>query len=126
MRRLWFGVALLAALLILGIVCALYAGHTQQEISQTLSQAREAAEVGKWEEAAGLSFQAQELWNRHQHLTAVISDHGPMEEVESLFAQLESFLKLRDNGGFSVCCASLEVFTRAIAEAQKLNWWTLL
>ncbi len=126
MRRLWFGCALLAALLLFGILSTVYASRTQEEISHAVAQAREAAEVGKWEAAAGLSFQAKELWNRHQHMTAVISDHAPMEEAESLFSQLETFLKLRDSGGFTACCASLEALSQAIAEAQSLNWWTLL
>lgn len=126
MKRLWIGVGLLILLLLLGTLTTLYAVRIQERIADTLSQAREAAEVGQWEKAAGACFQANDLWKKHRRLTASITDHAPMEDIESLFAQLECFLKVRDPAAFAACCASLEVYTRAVGEAQSISWWSLL
>lgn len=126
MKRLWIGVGLLILLLLLGILTTVFAARHQEQISQTLAEARNAAEVGQWEKAAGACFRAKALWESRHHLTASIADHEPMEEVESLFAQLEIYLKARDPVAFSACCSGLEVFVRAIGEAHSVNWWSLL
>ena len=126
MKRLWIGVGLLATLLILGILVTCYTDSVQNRIAGAVEQAASQAEVGQWEKAAGTLRQAKTLWKKHHHLTAAVADHEPMEEVESLFAQLEVHLKFRENAAFSACCAALQTTLRAIGEAHSVNWWTLL
>lgn len=124
--RTWIGIGILVLLLAAGICLTFYTGHTQEQVALLLTQSREAAAVGQWEKAAGKCYQARALWEKHRKPTAAIVDHEPMEEVESLFAQLEVYLKARDPVAFCSCCASLEVFTRAIGESHSVSWWSLL
>ena len=124
MKRLWIGVGLLVTLLILGILVTCYTDSVQNRIADTVKQAAAQAEIGQWEKAAGTLHQAKALW--HHHLTAAVVDHEPMEEAESLFAQLEVHLKFRESAAFSACCAALQATARAIGEAHSINWWTLL
>ena len=126
MKRLWIGVGLLVTLLILGILVTCYTDSVQNRIADTVKQAAAQAEVGQWEKAAGTLHQAKALWDQHHHLTAAVVDHEPMEEAESLFAQLEIHLKFRESAAFSACCAALQATARAIGEAHSINWWTLL
>ena len=72
------------------------------------------------------SFLLFGLHIEHQKTTAAVVDHEPMEEVESLFAQLDVYLKARDPVAYCACCASLEVFARAIGESHSVSWWSLL
>ena len=87
MKRLWIGVGLLILLLLLGTAVTVYAAQTQKQISGQLIRARDAAQAGSWDAAAGYCVQAESLWERHRHFTASIADHEPMEEVESLFSK---------------------------------------
>ena len=124
--RTWIGAGILVLLLGIGIFFTFYTAETQEQIAQTLSESREAAAVGHWEKAAGKCFQARSLWEKHQKATAAVVDHEPMEEVEALFAQLEIYLKARDPVSYCSCCASLEVFAKAIGESHSISWWSLL
>ena len=126
MNRTWIGVGILLLLLGVGIFLTAYTAETQEQLAQILEDSRQAAAVGQWEKAAGKCYQARALWEKHQKATATVVDHEPMEEVESLFSQLEVYLKARDSVGYCACCASLEVFARAIGESHSVSWWSLL
>jgi sensor c-di-GMP phosphodiesterase-like protein len=126
MKRLWIGITILSLLLAVGIGTTIFATSTQQEISQTLSQASELALEGKWQEAKNLSQNAKQKWERYRKATASIADHEPMEEIDDLFSQMEIYLITNQPLPFSVCCASLSVLTEAIGEAHAVNWWSLL
>ena len=124
--RTWIGIGILVVLLLIGIFVTLYTADAQDRIAQVLSESRESAAVGQWEKAAGKYFQARERWEKHRKSIASIVDHEPMEEADSLFAQLEVYLKARDPVAYCSCCASLEVFARAIGESHSVSWWSLL
>ena len=126
MKRLWLGVAILLVLLGTGIGTTCFALHTQNGISQTLEHASEAALRGKWQEASNYSLKAKADWESCRRITASISDHEPMEEIDDLFAQMEIYLLTRQQIPFAACCASLAVLTDAIGEAHAVNWWSLL
>lgn len=126
MKRLWIGVVLLLILLGLGIGITVASAHVQGDIAQKLAQASQAALDEDWDAAKALSSQAKQDWERHRRYTAAIADHEPMEEIDSLFSQMEVYLRMRDRTAFSACCGSLEVLTRAVGEAQAINWWSLL
>lgn len=126
MKRLWIGVAILAALLGSGIGTTIFAVRTHGDISQKLEQASEAALRGKWDEACTLSLEAKKKWEAMRHGTAAIADHEPMEEIDDLFSQMEIYLLTRQQVPFSTCCASLSVLTNAIGESHAINWWSLL
>jgi len=49
-----------------------------------------------------------------------------MDEIDSLFAQLEVFRQAGLWGDFSACCRRLSRLIEAMAEAHSLTWWNLL
>ena len=124
--RTWIGIIILVLLLGIGIFLTFYTAKVQDQVALILSESREAAAVGQWEKAAGKCFHARCLWEKHQKATAAIVDHEPMVELVSLFAQLEVYLKAKDPVAYCSCCASLEVFARAIGESHSVSWWSLL
>ena len=126
MKRLWIGIAILAALLALGIGTTVFAVRTHEDLSQNLRQASEAALRGKWTEARQLSMDAKTKWETYRHGIAAIADHEPMDEIDDLFSQMEVYLLTRQQIPFSTCCASLSVLTKAMGEAHTINWWSLL
>lgn len=126
MKRLWLGVGILAALLALGIVSTVGMGRVCGPVSQNLASAADCVQEGQWEQAVALSQQARGQWERWRDITASLTDHEPMEEVDSLFAALEIYAGEGDSLRFADCCARLSALTDAIGEAQAIYWWSIL
>ena len=126
MKRLWIGVLILLLLLCAGIGVTVFADQVHTRISDSLSQAADAALAEDWDTANALSSGAKKQWDAYHNITASITDHEPMEEIDSLFSQLEVYAKTEQTAAFSACCEALRVFVKAIGEAQSVSWWSLL
>ena len=126
MGRFALGVGILLTLLCLCLGVSLMMRHNELPICRTLEEASQLALAGKTELALTLVQQAKTRWEELWHQTAAISEHNPMDEIDSLFAQLEAYGK----GGYSVhtaaLCMRLSQLIEAISDAQHLNWWNLL
>lgn len=126
MNRLWFGVVLLVLFLGLGIGTSLLLDKAQQPVVAALETAAEQALSDHPASGAATAQQAQALWDRNWRGIAAVSLHGPMEEIDSLFAQLPVFASTAHWTDFSACCARLAKLVEAIGEAQNFSWWSLL
>ena len=126
MKRGWIGAALLAALLLLGIFSSLAMGLFHEPMAELLDRASEYALAENWEQAERLSDLAEDKWEEMWHFSASFADHGPMEEIDSLFAQLEVYRQVRDTVGFAAACASLSRQLEAMGDAHEMSWWNLL
>lgn len=126
MKRFWLGAGILAALLALGAWATVGMGRICHPVSYRLSSAADRVQAGQWEQAVALSQQAQGQWERWHNVTASVTDHEPMEEVNSLFAALDIYARQADTLRFADCCARLSALTEAIGEAQAVYWWSIL
>ena len=54
------------------------------------------------------------------------ADHAPMDEIDSLFAQMEVYAQARDSLHFGSYCARLAELITAVSDAHQLNWWNFL
>lgn len=125
MKRCVFGWVLLAVLLAgsLLVTWAMQRGH--EPIARELEQAAEQAVSGNWEEARRLAERAQEDWEDIHPFTACFADHGPMEEIGDIFAQLEVYKKIGGHKDFAAACAELAEKMQAMSDAHGLQWWNL-
>jgi len=126
MKRGWFGAALLLALLILGIFSSLAMGMFHEPMASAMERASELALEENWEQAARIARKTEENWEELWHFSACFADHGPMEEIDALFAQLEIYREAEDTLGFAAVCASLQTQLEAMGDAHELSWWNLL
>ena len=126
MKRGWFGAALLAALLLLGIFSSCAMGMFYGPMADTMERASELALAGSWEQASEVSHRMEESWEELWHFSACFADHGPMEEIDALFAQLEVYQDAGDTLGFASVCASLQAQLEALGDAHRFSWWNLL
>ena len=126
MKRMWIGVVLLAVLLVSGLLAAEFMEKTHGPIVSDLKQAADAAMEGSWGRAEALTARARKSWDKHRFLTAAFADHGPMEEIDALFAQLEAYREAGDTLGFAAVCAALSKQLEAMGDAHELSWWNLL
>lgn len=126
MKRLWIGIALLLALLVLGVGTALVTDAVQQPVSRDLEQAAQAAQREDWQQARFLYCRAKDSWDRSWRLIAIVADHTPMEEIDGLFQELQVYEQNQETVHFAATCAQLSRQTRAVGEAHSINWWNLL
>ena len=93
MKRLWIGVAFLALLLAGGFGISAGMDNLQKEISQQLTAACQTALAGDLEQAAVQANAAKEIWEQCRDLVATVTDHEPMEDMDTLFSQLPIYYK---------------------------------
>ena len=121
MKRIWFGAALLGLLLILGILSTALMEDTHLTQAAQLDRAGELAAAGNWKGAEIAFFEAKALWEKRNSIIAGLSDHEPMDQIESCFAQLEVFLKMRDPVSFCGSCRYLSKQLEALGQSHSFN-----
>ena len=123
MRRFGFGIALLVMLLLCSLAIWWGMEGLHRPIVRELTRAAALAEENG-PAAKETAMQAKDQWQRNWHFTAAVADHTPMEEIDDLFAELETYAP--DSQEFTICCRKLIRRTAAMAQAQGLSWWSLL
>lgn len=126
MGRFWMGVGILLVFLALGLWIAGSMDGVHQQICTTLDQAAQQTVNGDLDTGIALAQQAQERWQHNWHATAAVADHEPMDEIDSLFAQLELYGTVGRQVEFAAYCTRLSQLISAVGEAHTLTWWNLL
>ena len=126
MNRIWIGGILLAVFLFLGIRIGMKLDTATGPVSALLEQAQTAVLGGAQFRGQALAEQARALWQRCRNGLAAVCPHEPMEEAESLFAQLQAYAGAELWGEFAACCARLVQQLQALTETQSVAWWNLL
>ena len=126
MRRLWIGASLLLLFLIGGICSTVVTQRFHRTLSRHLEATTAAALAEDWEETALLLHQCHSRWIRYRNQIAAVTSHEPIEEIDSLYHQLDIYFARRDSQGFALCCATLHHRTQSLGETQSINWWNLL
>ena len=126
MKRLWLGLALAVILLALGLGTSRLISRSADAIAEILDTAAETALTGDLQTAASLAEDAHRKWENAWHKIASIADHAPMDEIDSLFAQLSVYAATDHTGEFAAHCKSISKLVLAVGEAHALSWWNLL
>ncbi len=126
MKRLWLGVSVLAVFLAISLLLSWYMPGLHRELSDTLSAAAQAAEKSDWEEATRLAIGAKQRWERSRHFVASFTGHQPLENLDSLFEELEIYRAAKLSVDYAATCVQLSQLCLAIAESHCLTWWNLL
>ena len=123
MKRIWIGVGLLLALLVVGLAVMRITDRQLGQVSDTLKQASEARD---WDRAVALAQKAQKEWKQKWHLMAALADHTDIDTVDSLFAQLEVYQQRSAATHHAAACAQLSEAIHDLEEGHRLTWWNLL
>ena len=124
MKRIWFGAALLGALLVLGIFSAALMEDTHLTQASQLERAADLAAAGNWQGAESAFSEAKTIWEKRSAIISGLSDHEPMDQIEGCFAQLEVFGRMQEETAFAAACAETAKKVAAMAEAHRLMWNT--
>lgn len=126
MKRFWLGLGLLLALLAVGFLLSGRISRSHLPLAQKLTRAAEAARVSDLSLANSLLEEARQDWERNRNFAAAVTDHSPMEQIESFFAAAEYYSQTGDEAELAAACGRLAALTQALAESQMLSWWNLL
>ena len=122
MKRSWFGFGLLLVLLGAGLLVTWAMERIHEPVARDLITAGEYALSGDWAEAERLSRKAEKSWEKNELFRACFADHGPMEEIDACFAQLEVFCRMKEETAFAAACGETARKAEAMGEAHGLKW----
>ena len=122
-RRFYLGAGILLAILLLGLLTGWAMDKAQLPAAKLLEQAAQAEDL---QSGAQLAQQAKAMWHRRWKSVAAVADHTPMDEIDTLFAEMDIYIREKEDVHFFACCSQLASLLRAVAEAHKLNWWNML
>jgi len=126
MSRFLFGAGLLILLLLAGLLGGCLMEDHHAPIAQALDDAAALVLSGEEDAAAALIHSTRQIWDARWRATAALTDHAPMDEIDSLFSQAEAYAAAGSLEELAACCARLSQLVRANGEAHKLTWWNLL
>lgn len=126
MNRLWIGVVILFLLPALGVGMLRGSAVFFGECSRDLEEAGDLAMAGNWSAAGAKVAQSRTRWERYQRFWAAFTDHEPIEQMQTLFSQLEVYEACRLEAEFATACRSLVNLSEAIDESHSLRWWSIL
>ena len=121
MNRIWFGAALLAALLFVGIGSGMMMEQIHRPPAADLIRASELALEGNWKGADNFAAAARRGWDKRRNMVAALTEHGPMDQIEGLFAQLEVYGKTQDAASFGSTCRYLASQLEALGRSHSFN-----
>lgn len=126
MKHLYIGLGILSIIL-LGSLCSLFAmNRNLGEAEQLLEAAWDDCQVEAFETARISAQAAQDCWQKGYGLTASLIDHGPLEEANRTFAQMEACARLQEWDEFAQSCKSLLTMVRDLQEREKPLYYNIL
>ena len=125
-RRFWYGLGILILLLGVGLWTARSLEKLHTPVKDSLEQAARAVMDGDMEKGVALAGQARTVWQQRRMLTTAVADHGPVEEIDSLFSQIQVYAQTGSTTDFAAYCARLAKLVAAVGEAHSLSWQNLL
>lgn len=126
MKRCWFGLILLLVLLLGCAWSSGYMSKVHSPLSETAMEAADFALEGDWGNAMTLTGRIRTQWENRWGIVAAFADHEPMEQINSLFAQLEIYAAAGDRVGYAAVCAALSAAMDAMADGGSFTWWNFL
>ena len=121
MRRSWFGLGLLAAMLILGLWVQHHSENLHKPVVDALKNAQTAAAAEDWEQTDELIKQAEDHWHSAMDIRSAVCDHDYLEQINEGFAALKVWRQAKDPAATAALCAELISRIDALEEAQRLS-----
>ena len=120
------GPAILVLLLLAGMLAAWYLNRHHTAMAEKMEDSSWMALSGQWENAGELAMSVRRDWEKGWRLRAVVTDHSPMEEIDSLFWELTVYEAAGERMEFARICSILAEKLRSIAAAGGFSWWNVL
>lgn len=120
------GPAILALLLLAGILSSWYLNRQHTAMAEAMEDSSWMALSDQWENAGELAMSVRRDWEKGWRLRAVMTDHSPMEEIDTLFWELTVYEAAGERTDFARICAILGEKLKSIASSGGFSWWNVL
>ena len=124
-KHFYWGLGILLALLCLCLAIGWGMRYTHTQTMGLLEQAAQLALDEQKTAAFDLGHQAHMHWEKTRNLTAVVADHSPMDEIETLFAEMETYAQAEELPHFAACCSQLRAQLQSMYEAHLGTLWNV-
>ena len=121
MKRVWMGAGLLAILLVAGLLIGTGMARRLAPGAEALRRAGNSAREGNWEQAETLTREAQQDWEKIKWMTAVLTGHEELEQIDDAFVQLTAYAGA-DANAYQALCGSIAQAMDAIGENHACTW----
>ena len=126
MKRLWIAVGILLAMLGATLGNSRYIDHTVSGFVEQLTAAHKQAAADNWENAARLTRQVTDHWQRHDFYLHVMLPHRDIDDIHMTFREVEEYLKLEEADQYNAANAKLITQLELLAEMEQLNLKNIL
>lgn len=120
------GPVILVMLLLAGMLSAWYLNRQHTAMAEAMEDSSWMALSGQWENAGELAMSVRQDWEKDWRLRAVMTDHSPMEEIDTLFRELTVYEAAGERTEFARSCAVLAEKLKSIASSGGFSWWNVL
>ena len=120
-KRFWLGIGILVALLVVGLGVSGAMQRLHRPGAEAFYKASQLALEGDLAQARDLAEGGKRRWEESRLFSACVADHGPMDQVEDLLAEMTVFAQAEDTVHFAACCRELAEAVGAIYEAHELS-----
>ncbi len=125
-HHLYLGLAILVALLVLGLVSTACLTRTSRSMEDDLLCAWEAASGEELHTAWNCAQRAKSTWERVWPLMACMMDHEKLQTVDQEFAELEAQYRVGDSGECARLCLILAQRIRGMGEEDWPAFYNIL
>lgn len=124
--KFFFGVGLLAVMLLGCLLVSRNIDAVVEPVTQSLEEAITQAGNDQMEQAASSIQKAKAVWQAHRGMFASLSNHSPMDDIDELMAEAESYGLTGCKDAFLAGCAKLKKLLDSISQDHRLTWWNFL
>ena len=107
MKHILIACLVFALCLAVGLFSLFYVRASGEETVTLLERSIRQAEEEQYTAAAESLRQAKQLWEGRETVLGIFLHHEEVDEILSLFAQLEAFIKLEDLDDYLAACGEL-------------------
>lgn len=126
MHRIRICTCILIALIVLTLGNGWYLHSLTETMAKPLEQAGISAANGDWDQAAALTAQSRQEWERHQFYFCTTLRQADTDAVDLGFQQLESLLYWQEDAEYSSANATLIANIRLLCSTESLDLKNLL
>ena len=126
MKRGTFGILLLILLFFAGLSSMRSVREEIRPIAGNMELAAQAALREDYGQTAALTEKARTAWNENHLKFSLLSDQATVRTIDSLYDEVEVFLKAEEKVHCSAACQALKNQLQALMEEQNLSLPILL
>lgn len=126
MKQFWCGVVILAVLFGAGLCLGGILEDIHSQSAADLEKAANSAMEGDWPLASALTARAKKQWSKYRNPTAAFLSHGPLEQIDMGFDQMELFAARENALQYASVCRKLSQLLESIHQNHRFSWSNLL